>query len=229
MAAHDRSIVAAILVAAGSGQRLGAELPKAFVAVGGRSLLEHAAARFSGHPAVDSVVVVAPADRLAEAAALTGAQVVPGGATRQDSVAAGLAAVDAELVLVHDVARPFVPAAVIDAVVAALRDGADAVVPVVPIHDTVRRVDAAGRLAGVVDRTSLVAVQTPQGFRRSVLAAAHAAAAVPVATDDAGLVEANGGKVLAVPGADEAFKITTAADLARADGFATRFESEELR
>jgi 2-C-methyl-D-erythritol 4-phosphate cytidylyltransferase len=216
-------------VAAGSGQRLGAEQPKAFVRVGDRSLLEHAAARFTSHPAVDAVVVVAPADRVAAAAALTGVPVVPGGATRQESVAAGLAAVDAEFVLVHDVARPFVPAEVIDAVVTALRDGADAVVPVVPIHDTVRRVDADGGLAGVVDRSSLVAVQTPQGFRRSVLVAAHAAAVGPAATDDAGLVESAGGRVVAVPGADAAFKITTASDLARAAGFATRFESEELR
>jgi 2-C-methyl-D-erythritol 4-phosphate cytidylyltransferase len=217
MAAPVRRPCAAILVAAGSGQRLGADLPKAFVPVAGRTLLEHAADRFVG---CAELVVVAPADRLAEAARLTGARTVAGGATRQQSVAAGLAAVSAEHVLVHDVARPFVPAAVIDAVLDALVAGADAVVPVVPIHDTVRRVAADGTLAGVVDRASLVAVQTPQGFRREVLLAAHGAGRTSAATDDAALVEAAGGKVVAVPGAETAFKITTPADLVRASALA---------
>lgn len=222
MAAHGRSTVAAILVAAGSGSRLGAEVPKAFVTVGGRSLLAHAVARFAGHAAVDSVVVVAPADRLDEARHLAGVPAVAGGATRQESVAAGLAAIGsadrgADFVLVHDVARPFVPTSVIDAVVEALRAGADAVIPVVPIHDTVRRLDSDGALAGVVDRSTLVAVQTPQGFRRTVLVEAHRRGAELAATDDAGLVEAIGGHVVAVPGADESFKITAPLDLARAD------------
>jgi len=118
---------------------------------------------------------------------------------------------------VHDVARPFVPGRVIDAVLAALRAGAGAVVPVVPIIDTVRRVAPDGTLAGVVDRSTLRAVQTPQGFRCDVLIAAHHQAGGDPATDDASLVEALGREVVAVPGADEAFKITTAADLARAE------------
>ena len=117
----------------------------------------------------------------------------------------------------HDVARPFPPAAVISAVVDALRAGADAVVPVVPIHDTVRRIDADGGLAGVVDRASLVAIQTPQGFRRDVLVAAHDASGAAGVTDDAALVEAQGGRVVRVPGADECFKVTTPLDLARAE------------
>ncbi|WP_375480697.1 2-C-methyl-D-erythritol 4-phosphate cytidylyltransferase [uncultured Jatrophihabitans sp.] len=230
--------VAAVLVAAGSGRRLGAALPKAFVAVAGRTLLEHATERFLAHPLVDVVVVVAPSELLGQARDLVpAAAVVAGGATRQDSVAAGLAAAglaaaagnlaaagDHDVVLVHDVARPFVPAAVISAVVAAVRAGADAVVPVVAVHDTVRRVSADGELAEVVDRAFLVAVQTPQGFRPDVLAAAHARAAAdprgaPL-TDDAGLVEAAGGRVVAVPGADESFKITTPGDLARAAALA---------
>jgi 2-C-methyl-D-erythritol 4-phosphate cytidylyltransferase len=219
MAAHSRSTVAAILVAAGSGQRLGADLPKAFVQVAGATLLEHAVARFAGHPAIDRCVVVAPADRADEAARLTGAVVVPGGAARRDSVAAGLAALasDVEFVLVHDVARPFVPTAVLDAVLAALAAGADAVIPVVPIHDTVRRLAADGTLAGVVDRAGLAAVQTPQGFRRAVLAAAHAYDRGVEVTDDAALVEAIGHKVVAVPGDDLAFKVTTPLDLVRAE------------
>jgi 2-C-methyl-D-erythritol 4-phosphate cytidylyltransferase len=215
--------VAAILVAGGSGTRLGAAEPKAFVAVGGRTLLEHALARFTGHPAIGPVVVVAPASHLTEAARLgPGVTVVAGGGERSDSVAAGLAAVPAgvEHVLVHDVARPFVPAAVIDAVIVALRDGAEAVIPVVPVHDTVRRLGPDGVLGPMVDRSALVAVQTPQGFRRPVLVAAHEQRAGRVATDDAGLAEAIGAVVVAVPGAEESFKITTPTDLIRAASMA---------
>lgn len=222
MAAHGPLTVAAILVAAGSGQRLGADVPKAFVRVAGRTLLEHAAQRFLDHPAVDQVVVVAPHDQADQAAALTGARVVAGGASRQLSVLAGLAALDegVDAVLVHDVARPFVPDAVIAAVVAALESGAAGAVPVVPIHDTVRRVDAAGTFVEVLDRTTLVAIQTPQGFDRAVLAAAHRAGRDLAVTDDAALVEALGRTVLAVPGADAAFKITRPWDLTVAEAVA---------
>jgi 2-C-methyl-D-erythritol 4-phosphate cytidylyltransferase len=215
--------IAAILVAAGAGQRLGAELPKAFCTVRGRTLLSYAHARFAGHLAVGPVIVVAPADRLEHAAALTGAAVVAGGLTRQESVAAGLAALpaDVDAVLVHDVARAFVPAEVIDRVVAALRDGADAVIPTRPVTDTIKRVDAGGRVVETIDRSTLVAVQTPQGFRRDVLVAAHAAGPAGV-TDDAGLVEALGGTVVAVDGADEAFKITRPWDLLLAEAVAAR-------
>jgi 2-C-methyl-D-erythritol 4-phosphate cytidylyltransferase len=97
-----------------------------------------------------------------------------------------------------------------------LRNGADAVVPVVPIHDTVRQVDQDGHLAGLVDRSSLVAIQTPQGFRRAALVQAHADAPAAAATDDAGLIERQGGEIVAVPGSDDSFKITTPGDLARA-------------
>jgi 2-C-methyl-D-erythritol 4-phosphate cytidylyltransferase len=215
--------IAAILVAAGSGLRLGADVPKAFCRVRDRTLLEYAHERFAGHPLVGEVVVVAPADRLDEAKALTGATVVAGAATRQGSVAAGLAALDrgVDLVLVHDVARPFVPDSVIDRVVAALDEGADAVIPVRPVTDTIKRVDAAHRVVATVDRSTLVAVQTPQGFRRSVLQQAHAAADSDV-TDDAGLIEAGGGTVVVVDGADEAFKITHPWDLVLAEAVAPR-------
>jgi 2-C-methyl-D-erythritol 4-phosphate cytidylyltransferase len=133
-------------------------------------------------------------------------------------VAAGLAALPAhvDLVLVHDVARPFVPVEVIERVLAALADGADAVVPVVAIHDTVRRIDGGGMLGELVDRSTLAAMQTPQGFRREVLAEAHARGAQSSTTDDAALVQALGTPVVAVAGSDAAFKITTPADLARA-------------
>jgi 2-C-methyl-D-erythritol 4-phosphate cytidylyltransferase len=214
--------VAAILVAAGSGQRLGAAVPKAFCLVRGRTLLEHAHERFAGHPSVRDVIIVAPGDRLGPAQALTGSTVVAGGDTRQASVAAGMAALDpdVEAVLVHDVARAFAPAAVIDRVVAALCDGADAVIPVRPVTDTIKRVDDARRVMHTVDRSTLVAVQTPQGFRRRVLEAAHRAAREAEATDDAGLVEATGGTVVVVDGADESFKITRPWDLVLAEAVA---------
>lgn len=216
--------IAAILVAAGSGVRLGADVPKAFCRVRNRTLLEYTHERFAEHPLVGDVVVVAPADRLDEAKALTGATVVAGAATRQGSVAAGLSALNAgvDIVLVHDVARPFVPPAVIDRVVAALDQGADAVIPVRPVTDTIKRVDAARRVVDTVDRSTLVAVQTPQGFRRSVLQQAHAAAADSHVTDDAGLIEAGGGTVVVVDGADESFKITHPWDLVLAEAIAPR-------
>ncbi|HEX5740294.1 MAG TPA: 2-C-methyl-D-erythritol 4-phosphate cytidylyltransferase [Pilimelia sp.] len=144
--------------------------------------------------------------------------VVPGGATRQESVAAALAAVPPglDIVCVHDAARALAPAALVESVASAVRAGAAAVVPVLPVVDTVRAVGAGGALAGVVDRAALRRVQTPQGFRRAVLAAAHARGGVS-ATDDAGLVEGLGVPVTAVAGAEEAFKITTPYDLAVAE------------
>src|SRR5262249_27667099 len=180
--------------------------------------------RFAEHPGVRDVIVVAPPDRIDQAKALTGAVVVAGGATRQASVAAGLAALDAAIdtVLVHDVARAFAPAAVISRVIDAVQAGADAVLPVRPVTDTIKRVDDARRVVDTVDRSTLVAVQTPQGFRRDVLLAAHAAATHAAATDDAGLVEAYGGTVVVVDGADESFKITHPWDLILAEAVAAQ-------
>jgi 2-C-methyl-D-erythritol 4-phosphate cytidylyltransferase len=225
MAATGQLTVAAILVAAGSGERLGAQVPKAFCLVAGRTLLEHAAGRFSEHPGVRDLVVVAPSALVAAAGALVPrAVVVAGGATRQQSVDRGLAVLadDVDAVLVHDVARPFVPAAVIGRVIASLNSGADAVVPGVPVVDTVKRVDASDAVTETVDRDSLRAVQTPQGFRRAVLAAAHAASDGLDRTDDAGLVEARGVRVVVVEGAAEAFKITRPWDLTIAEAVAAR-------
>ena len=185
-------------------------------------MLEHAVRRFARHPRIYDIVVVAPGGQLQAAGELVDVPVVAGGATRAESVAAGLNALgrDTEFVLVHDVARPFVPARVLDTVVAELEAGADAVVPVVAIHDTIRRLDDTGALDGPVDRSTLAAVQTPQGFRFDVLVRAHRAGAGRDVTDDAALVEALGLRVRAVPGADESFKITTPADLARAEAVA---------
>jgi 2-C-methyl-D-erythritol 4-phosphate cytidylyltransferase len=219
MAATGQLTVAAILVAAGDGQRLGAGVPKAFCTVAGQTLLEHAATRFVAHPEVRDLVVVAPPLLVESAAALVPtAAVVAGGRTRQESVVRGLTALadDVDVVLVHDVARPFVPAEVISRVVAALTAGADAVIPARQVVDTVKRVDDSDVVVETFDRTSLRAVQTPQGFRRSVLVEAHALADHAAATDDAALVEARGTRVVVVDGADELFKITRPWDLALA-------------
>jgi 2-C-methyl-D-erythritol 4-phosphate cytidylyltransferase len=221
MAANDQLIVAAIVVAAGDGRRLGADVPKAFVPIGGRTLLEHAVERLAAHARVSRIVIAVPAASVSIAQELVpDAVVVAGGPTRQQSVALALSAVpgDVDLVLVHDAARAFVPLDVITRVVAALEAGADGVVPTLPVSDTIRTVHpASGELGELVDRSRLLAMQTPQGFRRDVLAKAHAAGVDANATDDAALVEALGHQVIAVRGDERAFKVTVPLDLALAE------------
>ena len=215
----------AILLAAGSGLRLGAGIPKALCPLGDSTILEHAYASLAAHPAVGQVVVTAPAaEAEAVAAAMHGrATVISGGRTRQDSVRLALGWVsqqvtsdDEPLVLVHDAARPFVPAALIDRVLAALVDGADAAVPALAVTDTIKRVTADESLIGTLNRAELRAVQTPQGFRLGALSEAHRyarTAGMRDVSDDAGLVERHGGRVVLVEGSDEAFKITRPWDL----------------
>ncbi len=225
MAASD---ITAIVPAAGSGQRLGADLPKALVQVAGRPLLAHAVAALTRHPRVTRVIVAAPADMVAEVAGVlagneSGAAiaVVPGGADRSASVRAALARVDTDCrhVLVHDAARPFVPLDMIDRVVSALDGGALAVVPVLPVTDTIKTVDATGTVTHTPDRDTLRAVQTPQGFDVGTLRAAHTAPDA-TATDDAALVERLGVPVVTVPGDPAALKVTVPADLARVEALA---------
>lgn len=217
-----RGDVAVLVPAAGSGVRLGPGAPKALRPLGGEPLLVHAVRGLSRAPSVGLIVVAAPptaaaevADLLAGIAAVT---VVRGGATRQASVAAALAAVPehVEIVLVHDAARALAPPSLVERVAAAVRDGHDAVVPVLPVVDTVKRVDDDAYVTGTVARDELRTVQTPQGFRRKVLAAAHARAR-DEHTDDAGLVERDGGRVYCVPGSERALKITRPFDLAVAE------------
>ena len=215
------SRVGVVIVAAGSGTRLGADVPKAFVPLAGEPLLGHALR--GALACADEVVVVAPADwqdAAREVVAATGGPewaayvtVVPGGAERGDSVAAGLRALgpDVDVVLVHDAARALAPAELFDRVAATVRDGAPAVVPGLPVVDTIKQVDVAGRVVGTPDRATLRAVQTPQGFRRDVLERAHALSTD--ATDDAALVERLGEPVLVVEGDARALKVTTADDL----------------
>jgi len=208
--------VGAIVVAAGRGDRFGAA--KQFLELGGTRLVDRAVLACSG--SCDAVVVVLPADVAWDGPAVHAA--VSGGATRSDSVRAGLAALPptVEVVLVHDAARPLASRAIFDAVIDAIRAGADAAVPALPVPDTLKRVDGA-RVLETVARDDLVAVQTPQAFRIDALRAAHAGDGR--ATDDAGLVEQSGGCVVVVPGEVTNFKITAPSDLELAAAFlATR-------
>lgn len=216
---------AIIVVAGGSGTRLGAQVPKAFAGIDQRSILRHA---LDGVFAAASaqVIIVAPAgyegEAETEAQAAAGdrmplVRVVTGGATRHDSVAAGLAAVWADIttVLVHDAARALTPSEQIDAVAAAVTPESG-VIPALAVIDTLKRIDGDD-ITAAVDRSVLVAAQTPQGFPRARLVAAFAAAEPGVEyTDDAQLFAAAGYPVKRIAGSERAFKITTPADLERA-------------
>ncbi|WP_347352449.1 2-C-methyl-D-erythritol 4-phosphate cytidylyltransferase [Intrasporangium sp.] len=252
--------VGLVIVAAGSGTRLGAEVPKAFAPLAGVPILGRALRGALSCPGLAEVVVVAPPGWLERAEQVCRSvgpapcaetvpvdpepraepapvdpepdppvhtpasfrprqvevTVVPGGAGRGDSVAAGLAALSARvgIVLVHDAARCLTPPEVFARVVGAVRAGAVAVVPGVAVVDTIKQVDPAGRVVATPDRARLRAIQTPQGFARAVLERAHAGAAE--ATDDAGLVERLGAPVLVVAGDERALKVTTREDLDRA-------------
>ncbi|NGO71595.1 2-C-methyl-D-erythritol 4-phosphate cytidylyltransferase [Streptomyces boncukensis] len=232
---------AVVIPAAGRGVRLGPGAPKALRELSGTPMLVHAVRATHRARAVSLVVVVGPPDGTAEVRnlldehGLQDVEVVPGGETRQDSVRLGLAALPAGIstVLVHDAARPLVPADTVDAVAAAVREGAPAVVPALPVTDTVKEVeprapDAPAQtpepVTGTPDRSRLRAVQTPQGFARDVLAEAHARVAREGegATDDAGMCERIGVEVVVVPGHEEAFKVTRPLDLVLAEAVLAR-------
>jgi 2-C-methyl-D-erythritol 4-phosphate cytidylyltransferase len=214
--------VAVILVAAGIGVRLDVGIPKAFAPLCGESLLTHALRGVFGCAEVEHVVVVAPVSHVGQcwaAADVLGehsrVDVVAGGADRSASVEAGLGALRPGdgIVLVHDVARCLAPSDLFARVIGAVRAGHSAVVPGLPVTDTVKVVDDHGRVLDTPDRGSLRAIQTPQGFLREVLELAHAHADGASATDDAGLVERNGGHVRVVAGDHRALKITSPVDL----------------
>jgi 2-C-methyl-D-erythritol 4-phosphate cytidylyltransferase len=214
----------AVVPAAGSGERLGAGRPKAFVHLGGQTLLERTLAGLRDSAAVDAVVVAVPPDRTDEAKLILGgdAVVVAGGPSRTESVRRALAAVgQPELVLIHDAARALTPPDLIARVVAALRDGHLAVVPALPVADTIKAVDANGVVIATPDRAGLRAVQTPQGFHTELLLRAYDRSPTDV-TDDAALVEKLGVQVLVVDGDPMAFKITTAFDLLLAEAVVNR-------
>lgn len=208
----QRQRTVALIVAAGSGSRAGGAIPKQYARLGGKALVAHAYDAFAGHPAVDDVVVVI-ADGAGQlvADALGPVRTIVGGATRRESVARGLAAIEADRVLVHDAARPFVPAAVIDRVLAAL-DTHEGAIPGLAVADTLVR-DGA-----VVPRDGLFRVQTPQGFRLPALRDAHARwPDSEEATDDAQMVQRLGGSVALVQGDPMLDKVTHPQDFAAAE------------
>ncbi|GFH36738.1 2-C-methyl-D-erythritol 4-phosphate cytidylyltransferase [Streptomyces pacificus] len=231
---------AAVIPAAGRGVRLGPGAPKALRALGGTPMLIHAVRAMAASRAVSLVVVVAPQDGAPEVKNLLDAHslpertdylVVPGGDTRQQSVHAGLEALPGTIgtVLVHDAARPLVPVDTVDAVIAAVRDGAPAVVPALSLADTVKEVEPGEKglpepVVATPERARLRAVQTPQGFDRDTLLRAHRTVAVSGdgATDDAGMVERLGTPVVVVPGHEEAFKVTRPIDLVLAEAVLAR-------
>ncbi|MCV7193816.1 2-C-methyl-D-erythritol 4-phosphate cytidylyltransferase [Mycolicibacterium brumae] len=209
----------AIVPAAGAGTRLGAGIPKAFAKLAGTPLVVRAIEGLAASKVVDAVVVAVPADRTDEARLILGGgdlpvHVVAGGAERADSVRNALDAVDdAEFVLVHDAARPLTPPELIARVVEGLRAGHPAVIPALPVADTIKAVDANGVVLGTPERSGLRAIQTPQGFAVQTLRRAYERAGGAEFTDDASLVEHNGAQVQTVEGDPLAFKITTALDL----------------
>ena len=236
--ARAEARTAVVIPAAGRGVRLGPGAPKALRALNGTPMLIHAVRAMAASRAVSLVVVVAPPDGAGEVKSLLDAHalpertdflVVPGGDSRQESVRLGLDALppDFGIVLVHDAARPLVPVDTVDAVIEAVREGAPAVVPALPLADTVKEVEPAtapGEPEPVVAtpvRARLRAVQTPQGFDRATLIRAHESVTEDV-TDDASMVEQLGLTVVVVPGHEEAFKLTRPLDLVLAEAVLAR-------
>jgi 2-C-methyl-D-erythritol 4-phosphate cytidylyltransferase len=211
----------AVLAAAGRGERLGSDRPKAFARLGGRPLLAESLERLEGSDWIDFIVIGAPAEWEEPAILLAeelGAgkvsSVVTGGASRSKSVREALAEVadDAAVVLVHDAARPLLPDEVIERVLAPLSEGWDGVVPALPVSDTVKRVEG-DRVVETLPRGELVVVQTPQAFIASVLREALGGD-ISDASDCASLVEARGGRVKVVEGDRRLLKVTSPEDLA---------------
>jgi 2-C-methyl-D-erythritol 4-phosphate cytidylyltransferase / 2-C-methyl-D-erythritol 2,4-cyclodiphosphate synthase len=207
--------IAAILVAAGTGSRFGADTPKQFLPLLGRPVIRHAAETLAPH--IDILQPVGEAAPIASAlAGMAYRPPVPGGATRQESVRAGLEALAADapdIVLVHDAARPIVGSGTIPALLAALKNAAGAI-PAVPVADTLKRVEN-GLITATVSRDGLFRAQTPQAFRFDLLLAAYRAGAAVAATDDASLLEAMGESVAIVPGSEDNIKLTYTEDLPR--------------
>ena len=216
----------AVLAAAGRGERLGSDRPKAFARLGGRPLLAESLERLEGSDWIDQIVIAAPPDWeepsilvAEEIAATKVSSAVRGGDSRSESVRLALAEVpeDAAVVLVHDAARPLLPDEVIERVLAPLSEGWEGVVPALRVSDTVKRVEG-DRVLETLRRDDLVAVQTPQAFLAEALRRA-VAGDVSEATDCASLVEAGGGRVTWVEGDPRLLKVTDAADLALVEGW----------
>ncbi|MGA1670102.1 MAG: 2-C-methyl-D-erythritol 4-phosphate cytidylyltransferase [Candidatus Nanopelagicaceae bacterium] len=220
---------AAIIAAAGSGERFGADRPKAFVQLAGRTLLEHAFLSLS--PVVDEIVIAVPSGWEAEVKNLVGesAKVVRGGATRSESISNALEAIspDVGFILVHDAARALASSDLARRVLDSLRSGEIAVIPTLPVIDTIKSITRDDYVSLTPDRTYLRAVQTPQGFTRAILMRAHATG--DEATDDATLVEALGERVKVIDGESQAMKITRSEDLKAAYHFIYGDKTKEFR
>ena len=220
---------AAIIAGAGSGHRLGADLPKALVKLLDKTLVEHAVNALA--PVAQLIVVTAPAGFEDQFKKLLGDQVtvITGGVLRSDSIRIALAAIGSEyeFVLVHDAARAIASTQLAKDIVAQLEKGEQAVIPALDVVDTIKEVDANAYVRNTPERVNLRAVQTPQGFSKSVLAHAHQSA--EDATDDAALVEAIGVKVKVIAGEEQALKITNKSDLARAIAILLPDKQKQLR
>jgi len=214
-------VIAAVIVAAGSGERLGAGRPKALVELSGRPLYEWSLEVLLGAPSVERVVVVLPAEAEVELPAASTR--VDGGPSRSHSVRAGVRACErAQQILVHDAARPLISGALVETLIERLAadELADGAVAAAPVADTIKRADAAGAVTATLQREGLWAIQTPQLFRAAVLRAALEAddATLAGATDDASLIERAGGRIVIAPWLEPNFKVTTQADLVAAAG-----------
>jgi 2-C-methyl-D-erythritol 4-phosphate cytidylyltransferase len=208
-------VAVALIVAAGSGERLGASRPKAFVTLAGRPMVQWSVDALRAVPAVQRIVVALPEGETAP----EGTTGVPGGSVRSASVRAALAvAGPGDPVIVHDAARPLVTPEAVEATLAALGD-ADGAIAAAPVADTIKEADVDGTVRATLDRSRLWAVQTPQTFRRAALERALAVDddTLAAASDDAWLVERTGGTVRVVAGPPENLKVTTVADLQRAE------------
>jgi 2-C-methyl-D-erythritol 4-phosphate cytidylyltransferase len=219
---------AAVIVAGGAGTRLGGPVRKQYLRVGGEPVLLRAVRPFLAHPRIAAVIVVLPADDVADPPAWLAelpVRIVAGGAERGDSVLAGLRAVgeDADRVLIHDGARPFVSADVIDRVL----DADGGAIAAVPVTDTIQQVDASGVIIHTPDRSTLWQAQTPQGFPRAGIVDAYARAAAEgiAATDDAALYARYVGAVRVVMGSHDNLKVTRPDDLPIAEAIAARSSS----
>jgi 2-C-methyl-D-erythritol 4-phosphate cytidylyltransferase len=213
-AARPRSspLVLGILAGAGAGDRLGADAPKAFIPCAGRELWEWSADVLAA--ACDRVVFAVPPDRVDA----PGIQRVAGGSARSESVRNALAsAPEADIVVIHDAARPLVTEEVVRACIAGVEAGADGAIAAAPVTDTIKEADEGGRVTRTLDRSRLWSIQTPQAFRADVLRRALESDAVAEATDDSALVEALGGHVRIVESSPGNFKVTHPVDLARAE------------
>ena len=213
----------ALIVAAGSGQRLGAGGPKALVEVAGRPMYEWSVDAFASAETVGRTIVAVPAGHQAGFGA-PGVELVEGGATRSHSVESGLALVETELVVVHDAARPLLTPELVDAAVAMLDadPDLDAVIAAAPVTDTVKRVNRAGVVEATLDRGELRSVQTPQVFRTRALRQAMASGDLEKATDDAFLIESAGGSVGVLEAPVSNIKVTVASDVGLAEHLLAR-------